>query len=153
MLSWIGAPLIERAVLLEMALAELRRLMPQCTSVASAARVLPQQSDADRRLALLTIEGNLELAHRLRFDSALGEAFDKFVQNLNAQIDAANERLTRLRAKVLALQQVAEELVQLEGRARDSMEEREAETGESKVENSRNASRAVQVTHFKFLSF
>ena len=128
-----------------MALAELRRLMPQTASVASAARVLPQQSDADRRLALLAVEGTLELAHKLRFDSALGDAFDKFVSTLNVRIDEANVRLTRLRTKILALQQVAEELMILEGRARDSMEEREAETGESKVENTRNATRTVQV--------
>ena len=128
-----------------MALAELRRLMPQTASVASAARVLPQQSDADRRLALLAVEGTLELAHKLRFDSALGDAFDKFVSTLNVRIDEANVRLTRLRTKILALQQVAEELMILEGRTRDSMEEREAETGESKVENTRNATRTVQV--------
>ena len=145
MVSWLGAPLIERAVLLDMALAELRRLMPQTASVASAARVLPQQSDADRRLALLAVEGTLELAYKLRFDSALGVAFDKFVQTLNARIDEVNIRLTRLRTKILALQQVAEELMILEARARDSMEEREAETGESKVENMRNATSIVQV--------
>ena len=128
-----------------MALAELRRLMPQTASVASAARVLPQQRDADRRLALLSVEGTLELAHKLRFDSALGDAFDKFVQSRNSRIDEANVRLTRLRTKILALQEVAEELMILEARACDSMEEREAETGESKVENTRNATRAVQV--------